>query len=688
MIFGGHMPLIKYDSKTAGLMWSRLADYSCNKMSAWLNECVSNREFYEGIQYTTDELDAIAKRGQYAIVINKIRKAIKGLTGLVTSSIPKYKLVPVGKDDDTKAMLGNKILDWVWNNSDGLHTYRSAVKSALIDNMAYLYVHTTRDGKVRFSKLAFDDVLVDPTSKHPLFDDAEMLVIKRYVPIEYVKQVFGLDVVVSEVPSEVFATTSNILADPSKNDFLAKVFDVNKQYVNLYECYKKVWNGDRYKIIKETLIGFMDAYREELPDSITEFPIIPIYVEGYDNPYKRGEVYFLKDIQKFINKTYGVTILNAQTTSSPKVFMKETSIPRGNIDEWKTNYNTPGSINLLTGDAENPFTVAGQPLNNAFFSLYQDASNVFEWLTVPNQILGFGQQQYGRKSDLLDIKESALESLKDFISQIDSVCSRLGLVALQFVQGYVSKETVIHIPDNKGAFEAVRLNKEQGLDIDNEQSVQQYINAMKQRGVQEEEINANLAKAKEDAEYIKDLTYVMNDTNFSQFDVRVVPGSYSPTYQMAMLRLMMEMVQTGAVDPSVVLDYAPVENREELKERFDTINQMRRQIEQLQEEVEFQKQIAIRASGNVIEANVRAKQTEATTKIDKLVNDTKIKLLRDKFKAQLERDKEKIDLEQFIKEIILEVEQEAFKQKMLAKAGYQNEQPESLVDVVDKIMIK
>ncbi len=684
------MPLIKYDNQTAAKLWSKLADYSCGKANLWFEECVSNREFYEGIQYTSDELEKIAERGQYNIVINKIRKAIKGLAGLVTSSIPKYKLIPVGKDDDTKAMLGNKILDWVWNNSDGLHTYRSAVKAALIDNMAYLHVHYTKDGKVKFSKLSFDDVLVDPVSKHPLFDDAEMMVIKRYVPVEHVKAVYGLDVVTTELPNEVFATDINFISNPERNNFLAKVFDASRRYVNLYECYKKRTDQvtGKVRIVKETVIGYMDAYVEDLPEEITEFPLIPIYVEGYDNPYKRGEVYFLKDIQKFINKTYGVTIYNAQMTSTPKVFLRENAIPRGNIDAWKENYNAPGSINLLTADAEMPTQISGQPLNNAFFNLYQDANQVFEWLTVPNQILGFGQQQYGRQSDMLDIKESAMESLKDFIAQIDLVCSRLGYVCLQYVQAYVKMETLIHIPDNKGAFEAVELNKKQGLDVDNEESVKRYINHMKQQRVPEEEIQGALARAKKDSEYVKDLYYILNDTNFSNFDVRVIPGSYSPTYQMALLRLMMEMVQTGAVDPSVVLEYAPVENREELKERFDTINMQKAKIFDLEEENKMLKQSMINTQNSYVQASLKVKETEAGVKIDKLVSETKIKLMRDKFQSKLNADKQRIDLEQLIREIIMDVEHELFLKKaesMMKEQGQIKEEP-TVDDLASKIL--
>jgi len=59
-------------------------------------------------------------------------------------------------------------------------------------------------------------------------------------------------------------------------------------------------------------------FRETLPKNITEYPIIPIYSEDTENPYKRGEVHFIKDLQKFINKSYGVVLHNAQLMGNPK----------------------------------------------------------------------------------------------------------------------------------------------------------------------------------------------------------------------------------------------------------------------------------------------------------------------------------------------------------------------------------
>lgn len=134
------MEIIKYSPQEAAKKWTKISTYDNNMLAAWQKECMSNRMFYEGEQYSPEEKEILAARGQYDIVINKIRKAIKGMVGLVSSSIPKYKLVAIGDHDDKKAALGNKILDWCWENSGGLYTYASAVKSALIDNMSYLHV--------------------------------------------------------------------------------------------------------------------------------------------------------------------------------------------------------------------------------------------------------------------------------------------------------------------------------------------------------------------------------------------------------------------------------------------------------------------------------------------------------------------------------------------------------------------
>lgn len=652
--------VVKLNDKDAAKLWQKVAYYECDQYNNWIAECISNRSFAEGIQYTSEEEAALAARGQYKIVINKVRKAIKGISGLVTASIPKYRLTALSKDNDTKASIGNKILDWVWNNSNGLFTYKSIVKSALVDNMAYFYVSLDKFNRIKFSKLSFDDVIIDPGSKHPLFDDAEMVIIKRYVPTSYVKQVFGLETtMINEMPNSFYG-----LVDTSTINFLGKVFNADYLYVNLYECYRKVYNTvDTYVIEKVTLIGYSHAYVETLPKCITEYPIIPVYVDGHDNPYKRGEVYFLKEIQRFINKTHGVTLLNAQLLSNPKVFVRDIDIPRGDIATFESHYAQPASVNVLTGDAQPPMVVSGQPLNSAFYQLYLDAKSEFEWLTLPNQILGYAKHEQS-SSQLLDVKENAIDSLRDFISILDLACSRLGYLVLQYAQAYIPKDFVINITDVTGAIERIKLNESKGVNVDDEQSVQQYIQAQKQNEVPDEEIQASLAKIKEDAEYVKALEYFVNDTDFSTFDVQVVPGSYSPSYQMAMLRLMMELTNVGAVDPSTILEYAPVENRQALIERFDTVKNLNRQVASMQAELESQQNIMESLQSKLVESGIHVETEKAKIKLDKTYLDAKLKAMRDKFLNMLKHKEQIADLENTITELVLNANHEIFKAKM------------------------
>ena len=79
--------------------------------NTWVEQCQQNKNFYFGEQYTTDEKALIQERGQYDIVINKVRKAMRGLTGMLAASLPKCKAIPVGGEPDTeKSVLASKVL--------------------------------------------------------------------------------------------------------------------------------------------------------------------------------------------------------------------------------------------------------------------------------------------------------------------------------------------------------------------------------------------------------------------------------------------------------------------------------------------------------------------------------------------------------------------------------------------------
>lgn len=661
MIDNPNPNLVKLKDEESIKLWRKLANYENLMYRQWLTESLENRAFYFGHQSSHEDIEINKERGQYHIVINKIRKAMKTISGMLSAKVPKYVLESFSSPDDLKAALGNRLLDWVWSNSGGVTTFRRAIKDALVDNIKYLHPVYSR-GKVKFVLLSCDEVIVDPNSRDPMFADAEMICIKRWVSVEYVKAAYGVDAISTEIPANYFTSLSTASPEERKvgEEFIQRVFSDDTNWVNIYECYKKTYERDgegnvRTRIVKETVIGYKDMFRETLPENITEYPIIPIYSEDTENPYKRGEVHFIKDLQKFINKSYGVVLHNAQLMGNPKIFLRETDLPGLDAQEFEDTYARPGSINVLTGNAEAPIIVSGQPISSAFFELYQDAKMELEAATV-SQDLQMLSTSESSPSLLLDQREVVLDSLKDLLSIIDLACSQAGKVALQYCSAYMPPEHLARLLDKNNTLDRVKQYGD--IDIENEEDIAHFIETLKQKGYHEEEIEHQLAQMKLDFDFVEAVKSYTELPDFNDMDILVVPGSYTPTYETSLMRLMMELANIEAVDPTAILKYVPVENREELIERHDTIRNLSGTIQTLEEENDGLKSALKSLEGKVVTARIDAKTMETQTKLDKLRAEEKVKGLMRKYEHRLQTREEKQEFKNMVTDMMLEFKAE------------------------------
>lgn len=648
---------LKKDKLDAGKLWNKITAYETGVYPSWFIDCQSNSLFYHGEQWTDEERDRLKERGQYELVINKIHKAMRGIAGLISSNLPKYNIVSSGESHEYKTTLANKLIDWAWNNSGGVNTLRKAVKRAIVDNISYLFVYVSRDLKVKFDVLNYGDVVVDPSSKDPLFDDAEMICVRRYLSVGLVKQLYGIT---DEFSSWQFNTTGykDIIdtRDATYNEkaaLLSKVFSADRQYVKIYECYCKQFyrasDGEvKPRIIKKTLIGFEHVYEEVLPDFITHYPIIPMYSEDTENPYKRGEVHYIKDLQRFINKAYGVVLMNAQTMSMPRIFMEETAVPDGDLEKYEEI--SPNGIYLTTAGSKDPTIVQGQPINNAFFTLYSDAVRAFEDSTLPANMLS-QMNTSSQSNDLLQIRENILDSFKDLLGNVDAAVSRLGLVVLQYCQSFLGKKKIVRIIDAEKKVLSFEKLMEANLDVDDDNSVQAFIHAKTQEQVPEEEIEAMIAKAKEDTDFAKSLTYFVESLDFSSYDVSVIPQSTTPTFQMAMMKLMLELAQSGAVDSSEVLQYAPVENKKALIEKYDIVNQLKAQMQDLIEENMNMKGVMQSLQKSIVQAEMDKQTLKSESALKKIEADTRYKARFDLKSNKLDHREKMMELEATIERL-------------------------------------
>ncbi len=608
-------------------LWLRISSYEGPAWTSWQKNCSENREFYYGKQWTDDEIETLEDRGQFVLAINKLRKKINTIVGLLTANQPVMKAVPVGKNDNIAAELAKRLLDYFWHGSGGLNQFRQAVKQGIVDNIAYMFVKKNNRGDIVYEVLDFDDVVVDPASKDRFFRDANQVFIKRYVSVEYVKKVYDVTDIVYEVPT--LPVTLNSGQDIST--FVGKLYSDDKNYVKVYEGYKLVPERQpdgsmRNRVQKTLVLGIQHVLIEMLPPEITELPVVPVFAEDTRNPHKLGEVQFIKGIQKFINKAYGIVILNAQLMSNPKIFLRQGDIPDMDVSKFEANYAKPGSINIVSNHAEQPIVIQGQPLNTAFFSLYQDANYQLDSATVPNEMSGY--QDNSRQTatpHYLEMREAVLDSFKDLAGNVEDALSQCGKVGLQFMRAYLTDEKVLRIIDEEKRIDSLRINHQEGLNLQDPRSVEEYIRYKIRQGVPEEEVQALIEQAQEDEEILKTMNYIANDVSSLDVDIHVVPGSYAPSYEMANLRLSLDLYREGIVDPETVIEHLPYENRDEIKARFSQVQQQMREIEHLQEAVEEADSEIKRLRKTIVDQGIKIQIGEGERRVDKVVADVRAK---------------------------------------------------------------
>jgi len=649
----------KLDNKTAVKRWQLLFGYRTREYVQWLNQCKINERFYFGEQYTDEEIKKLKERGQYVIVMNRLRKAIRGIVGMMAANTPKYKVYPRNKDDYEIANLTNKLLEWAWDKSGGIHTFRKIIKYSVIDNMAYFYIFKDHDG-IKFKFLPYNEVVIDPKSTDPLFRDADMIYVTKYIPLDMAKMIYGVDDISTEVP-QAFYTDRDIVPVISDNFkiFLDRVFDKQKKYVKLFEIYRKVpipkEDGSfDVKIKVETMIGYRHLFEQEFPDTITEYPIIPIYVEDTPNPYKYGEVQFLKELQKFVNKAYGITLLNAQLMSNPKVYLHENDIPNVDIEEWERKHAQPGSVNILNPGAEPPIIIQGQPINNAFFTLYQDAKIELEYNTLPSILLGQLNSENTKinPSIMLDLKDSVLDTYKDLNDNIQLACNQLGKVILQYCASYLTKEQILHITTSNKQRESITINQRINININDPRQIEQYKQYWLQKGKSETEIDREIEEARHNENLAKALYIIKNDVSLITDDVQIIPGSYNANYEIAQLRLMIELAQIGAVSPDEILHYLPIENKDELVNKYELIKQLQGQLEQYEQLIQQLQQETNKNQQEIINLKTNQVVLQEKIKQEKLNNEIKLKQYFNKKYAQLLNEKMRTQLSKEIAEIL------------------------------------
>lgn len=580
--------LIKLSSHQAYLRYSEINALNTSHRINWIKDCENNDTFSEGgeNQWTEEELAALKKRGNYTVTMDMTRKAISGIVGMFTANKPDLRAVCSTEGYESAAKIRTMQLKQTFKDSDGLLRLREILTNAYRSNIAYAFVSPFKN-RVTFRMLTYKQVMVEQSSTDPLFRDAEFIVITKWTEVEKVKAMFGVESINTTYPTDVNGTEFH-MTNPNM-----RLYNGINRYMQLFEIYKKIpvrqEDGSIVtRISREILIGYQYLYKDILPPSITEYPIIPVYSSLSSNPLKHSEMHFMKEGQRFINKMYNITIMNAQATGSPKVFVRTTDIPNEDIETFSNNYAIPGSINELNPGAEAPVLVQAQPINNAFFTLYQDAT---QYLFRIYSSLGLDgnatdSSANNNAAGLYEKREAVMDSLKTMSGIYESFLKQLGKCILQAWSAYVNKDEVVKTCNANRVLKQVEEDISVGLDVKNKESIAKWTQEMKKNNFQDAEIEQLLFDAKERSEFIDAIFDNITGIDDLEYGVTIVQDSYSPSYQASKFNIAMQLAGNGVIDSETLLKLSPLDDKEAILRRLSVTKQLQSQNKELQEMVQ------------------------------------------------------------------------------------------------------
>ena len=167
-------------------------------------------------------------------------------------------------------------------------------------------------------------------------------------------------------------------------------------------------------------------YTKQLPDTITEYPIIPFHFKWTGTPFPMSAVAPLIGKQQEINKAHQIMVHNASLGSSLRWMYEEGSI---DAEIWEKYSSSPGALLPIRPGVERPSPVMPAPLSSAFFQVVQSGKQDMEYLAgIYSSMMGDSGGASETYRGMLALDEYGTRRIKQWMStSIEPALRQLGI---------------------------------------------------------------------------------------------------------------------------------------------------------------------------------------------------------------------------------------------------------------------
>jgi hypothetical protein len=136
------------------------------------------RDYYDGKQLTAEEIATLEKRGQPAVIINRIRRKVDWLRGMEMQSRTDPRAFPRTPQHQQGAEAATDAIRYVCDNQDWDKKRSSSWDNMLVEGycgveVVHKFKPPMREPEIVINNYSFDRLFYDPHSKEADFEDAQ-----------------------------------------------------------------------------------------------------------------------------------------------------------------------------------------------------------------------------------------------------------------------------------------------------------------------------------------------------------------------------------------------------------------------------------------------------------------------------------------------------------------------------------
>jgi len=175
-------------------------------------EAELSQDYYDGKQWTSEQIKVLRKRKQPEIWVNRIAPAVNGILGVLEQGQADPRAFPRNEEDQDASEVATDSLRYASDNSRWQRTKLSAAKSYLIGGVAAVIVEVDAKGDPWPRLIRQGEFLYDPHSRDYDFEDARFMGVAKWMYVDAVQALYPQ----ADIDASAIAPTTVTFDDEDK----------------------------------------------------------------------------------------------------------------------------------------------------------------------------------------------------------------------------------------------------------------------------------------------------------------------------------------------------------------------------------------------------------------------------------------------------------------------------------------